>query len=276
MKNPPFALTELPGTGSCGKDIPFQQKDRAAFLFRRMKMNVFTLIELLIVIAIIAILAGLLLPALNTAKEKARGIQCISNMKTIMTAVNMYADDYNDVFPGYRPDGSATGTTWTIMDGTNPLATYFGISFSTFRLGEISKTGGRSAISCPSRRYQPDDSGRGHAMSYGYQMMSMSYPKRTRFQAPGRTCKYAESREAYFGPRLSGDTGSTQYFNLAAPHSGNNAAIGWADGHAGMLQYARIPYAERFPEYYRHVFWIAYRITGDDGVIYYPKYFDFN
>lgn len=84
---------------------------------RRIQSNsareAFTLIELLVVISIIAILAGLLIPALARAKAKARRTQCISNLKQVGTGYQMWLHDYEDKFPWMvdRKEGGSSGMT---------------------------------------------------------------------------------------------------------------------------------------------------------------------
>ena len=65
----------------------------------RERNRVFTLIELLIVVSIIAILAAMLLPALNKAREKAKSIGCRNQVKQFLTITFAYANDFRDNYP---------------------------------------------------------------------------------------------------------------------------------------------------------------------------------
>ncbi|HEY6166771.1 MAG TPA: prepilin-type N-terminal cleavage/methylation domain-containing protein [Verrucomicrobiae bacterium] len=67
---------------------------------RAARGRAFTLIELMVVIAIIAILAAMLLPAISRSKGKAYSIQCVNNLKQLGTAIQLYCDEHEDRLPG--------------------------------------------------------------------------------------------------------------------------------------------------------------------------------
>ena len=104
----------------------------------------FTLIELLVVIAIIAILAAMLMPALQQARQRAQGTACASNLKQCVLALNMYADDFKNLYP------SATITNY-YSDNKNYSWGYI-LAYNNYLkmpTADISRNG-KTVLLCPS------------------------------------------------------------------------------------------------------------------------------
>jgi prepilin-type N-terminal cleavage/methylation domain-containing protein len=128
----------------------------------------FTLLELLVTIAIIAVLAALLLPVLARVKDKARASECAGNLRQWGLAMRMYADDNNDFLPR-RGQGVQTLTLITRPDDWfNALPFYFSLpSYEALvAAGKKPRAGDHSVFVCP----DATDPGGTNFLAYGMNM----------------------------------------------------------------------------------------------------------
>jgi prepilin-type N-terminal cleavage/methylation domain-containing protein/prepilin-type processing-associated H-X9-DG protein len=96
------------------------------------KVRAFTLVELLVVIGIIALLISILLPSLSKARQSAIQLQCLSNLRNIGNAIQLYANQYQDSLPIGTWDGLTNGNTG---DPRTPAGTDFSILLQDVMIG---------------------------------------------------------------------------------------------------------------------------------------------
>lgn len=113
----------------------------------------FTLIELLVVISIIALLIGILLPALGAARKTARTSACLSQLKQMGIATYGYASDYDDKLPiSFDSRAGEFNTNFSLF-----LANYMGVKGTTFSAqGSSVESSVREVFGCPEAISNPD------------------------------------------------------------------------------------------------------------------------
>src|SRR3954470_8386075 len=194
----------------------------------------FTLIELLVVIAIIAILASLLLPALARAKDKAKSVACLSDVKQWLFALWMYEDDNEDYFPYEGNPGNISGGL-NLNAWYNSAAGYAGLPklMDLYAQGTPPVPGSKNIFTCPSSIKKPAPNPptvTGAYFMYGFNnRLDPDGPaqyKRTEVLRPTETVTFTENSEGVF-PSTSG------VYTLA--RHGMRANLGFVDGHASAV-----------------------------------------
>ena len=224
----------------------------------------FSLVELLIVISIIAILASLLLPALNKAREKARDILCSGNLKQLSSYMFLYVEQNNDVIPAANNNAEAPSGKWQdMLYGLTAPGEKFIDQYYLLKINSTTWYPKNKVFACPasgpcniavsSRHYGINNSGflyeDGRASSFGFASFHTgAYSmKLGRIKSPSRRAALFDidrwgswpspCANSYSMLYRSGDSGVAVWRH----RDGNGLNVNFADGHMEMRRKDSIP-----------------------------------
>ena len=226
----------------------------------QVKLFSFTLIELLVVIAIIAILAAILLPALNSARERGRSASCLNNFKQLGTATVQYLQDNEE---WYFLAAMGGGTHWSWGNSTGALTPYLG-NDKCFILGGYNE-GKTSNFVCPSMPApeNSNDSTRSWALNIHFGL-SQSAIKSSQVIKPSVTLLFGETEgkaeRIYVDYNVKPTEGPYSTY-LAGRH--NNATnLLHCDGHVSTRTIASLPLSSpshtNWKYHYYSAFWLIW------------------
>ena len=229
----------------------------AISIFSRRRKKGFTLIELLVVIAIIAILAAMLLPALSKAKERARLIQCLNDMKQLTLGWTVYAGDNNDRLtpnwvtgsqppPAAWATGSVRSAPTDIGTITNGVLYPYCHALASFQCPDATAVNGLIPVRTVSMIVRMGGADTADANQYGVWDSSSSdlgtaYPM---FKKLSQINKPSTASALVFADESVNSVDDcifgmdwTDWRNSPTIHHSNGAAFSYADGHVERWQW---------------------------------------
>ncbi len=202
------------------------------------KKDYFTLVELLVTIAVIAVLAGLLLPALGAARKKAHSINCVSNLKQLGTGMTMYLNIYDDLLPR----ANVASPYWSLTFCQQKFITIPTLLCPSVPADWYAKKWRNTLVKTldDGRAYDSEFYNTWAFVCYGYNS-KLDGQKMTKAKTPGKLVLFGDSAIKSAASKLNyfriNDTADENNYYLYVPHGGlNECNVTHADGHVQIYR----------------------------------------